>query len=152
MHFYVFRAMIRHSRRRAGLERIRRHWGRMARTGFPTLYEAGVYQIGRASQNRSGSLCHGFGTSPLEFLQTGILGVTAVAPGFAEFSFRPALLDLTFAEGRIPTPRGNIAVRLERSGQGIEAELRIPEGCSAVLPDGSKLETGTHLVQLEDAE
>ena len=56
------------------------------------------------------------------------------------------------AEGRIPTPRGNIAVRLERSGQGIEAELRIPEGCSAVLPDGSKLETGTHLVQLEDAE
>ena len=152
LHFYVFRAMIRHGRRRAGLERIRRHWGRMARTGFPTLYEAGVYQIGRASQNRSGSLCHGFGTSPLEFLQTGILGVTAVAPGFAEFSFRPALLDLTFAEGRIPTPRGNIAVRLERSGQGIEAELRIPEGCSAVLPDGSKLETGTHLVQLEDAE
>lgn len=152
LHFYVFRAMIRHGRRQAGLERIRRHWGRMARTGFPTLYEAGVYQIGRASQNRSGSLCHGFGTSPLEFLQTGILGVTAVAPGFAEFSFRPALLDLTFAAGRIPTPRGNIAVRLERSGQGIEAELRIPEGCSAVLPDGSKLETGTHLVQLEDAE
>lgn len=75
-----------------------------------------------------------------------------MAPGFAEFSFRPALLDLTFAEGRIPTPHGNIAVRLERSGQGIEAELRIPEGCSAVLPDGSKLETGTHLVQLEDAE
>ncbi len=140
LHFFVFRELVRHGNRQEVVNRLRRYWGKAVMTGFPALYEAGVHKFGREAMSEAGSLCHGFGTAPIEFFQTGILGVEALTPGFGRFRFSPSLCDLEFAEGRIPTPNGNIFVRIEKG----KTYIRIPEGCVAVRDNGMELNSGEH--------
>ena len=86
------------------------------------------------------SLCHAFGTIPVNFFQRVILGVEPLEPGFALFAFSPSLFDLEFARGRIPVPGGAVSVFIDRR----RYELIIPEGCTAQLPDGRQLPPGKH--------
>ena len=91
----------------------------------------------------NGSLCHAFGTIPLNVLQSMVLGVEPLDPGFRLFRFDPHLFDLDFARGRIPAPTGNIKVEVNRE----TAEITVPQGCTAILPDGRKLQAGNHSIQ-----
>jgi hypothetical protein len=43
-------------------------------------------------------------------LSAEILGVEPIAPGFKVFQVYPHPADLTWAEGVVPTPRGDISV------------------------------------------
>ena len=46
----------------------------------------------------------------------------------------PALGPLRSAEGRVPHPRGDIDVQLEREGQrGVRAEITLPRGLSGTF-------------------
>ena len=140
LHYFWFRAAKEAGYMDEGLSRIRRYWGRWIDTGLSTLSEFGIHSFGKQT-DPSGSLCHGFGTVPVVFFHENILGVRPLKAGFAEFSFSPDLMGLDFAEGRIPTRNGCIHVRLEAGGR---QWLRIPEGCAAVLPDGTRLPAGEH--------
>lgn len=140
LHLFVLQAMVQTNQIQVGLNRIRQHWGRMAMTGHPTVYETGIHQFGREAFREAGSLCHGFATAPISFLQTGILGVQPVEPGFRTFRFTPCLADLDNASGRIPTPTGNIAVEL--TSQAVI--LRIPQHCSAILNNQTRIQPGIH--------
>lgn len=147
---FVLRAMHKAGRDAAALERIRKYWGRIVADGGRTVYENGIAKFGHELQEcgHTGSLCHGFGTAPLEFLQTSVLGVEPLAPGFARFALDPRPADLEFAAGRVPTPHGEIAVAWRRTGGRLAAELTVPEGCVAVLTDGRELGAGRHEVNL----
>ena len=149
LHDFVFQAMARHGLVQNGVERVRRWWGRMALTTHPTLYEAGIHMRGREAFDETGSLCHGFGTGPIAFFQNGILGVTPTSGGFATFDFRPDRAGLEFAEGRIPTPHGEvIKVRLDDTGAAID----IPPHCKAQLKNGTVLPAGSHHLNWEDVK
>lgn len=139
LHYFWFRAANRELDS-VGLERIRNFWGRCIDTGSPTLYEAGVHSFGVEAMDGAGSLCHGFGTIPVNFFQEKILGVKPLKAGFKEFSFEPQLFDLEFARGRVPVPGGSIQVELTESG----ANIIIPCGCKCCLADGKCLEAGRH--------
>ncbi len=130
------------------LHYIRKHWGKMLDSGTPTLWENGVHKIGKAGFGGSASLCHGFSSSPAAFLQTVILGVSPLAPGFTRFRFAPSPADLRFAGGVIPTPAGSIRVRWERSGSELQASIHVPEGCEAETPQDT-LTAGDHTLTLE---
>ncbi|MDD3153644.1 MAG: family 78 glycoside hydrolase catalytic domain [Victivallaceae bacterium] len=144
--YYVFRAMKRCGMAENALARIRFFWGRCVETGSELMYESGVARFGKAAFSEAGSLCHGFATAPIDFVQHTILGIEPLEPGFAKFSLTPNLLDLNFAEGRVPTAYGNISVRLEkRKADGaVTCVIRIPDGCAAVRADGGVLGAGTH--------
>ncbi len=144
LHFFVFRAMQRIGKEALadGLARIRKYWGRSVDTGYPTLYEAGIHKLGREAFCETGSLCHGFGTAPIEFFHRNILGVTPLEPGYARFEFKPELFDLEFASGRIPTPAGEIAVSCRKA----EITLEIPKGLTAVY-GSQELGAGKHLLK-----
>jgi alpha-L-rhamnosidase len=62
------------------------------------------------------SLCHGWSGAVAASLARHLLGVEILAPGFARVRVAPALGDLESAEGRIPTPRGDLVVRASRDG------------------------------------
>lgn len=145
-HFFWFRAIAAGDNRlvACGLDRIRRYWGRCIDAGSGTLYETGIHSFALANIDQVGSLCHGFATAPADFFMRKILGVTPLSPGFREFCFIPALGDLSFARGRVPTPAGEIAVTLQRDGQAIRVQIRIPDGLTAVLADGTRLTAGAH--------
>jgi hypothetical protein len=122
---------------------LRKYWGPMLDSGTPTLWENGVYSAGKAGFGGSASLCHGFSTSPVDFLQTVLLGIAPVKPGFTEFRFAPTPCGLDFAHGAVPTPHGAIRVSWKRQGEHLEAELTVPEACTAETPNGP-LAAGIH--------
>ncbi|MCI5778295.1 MAG: hypothetical protein MR051_00500 [Lentisphaeria bacterium] len=120
----------------AALKLIRRHWGAMLDSGTPTLWENGVHKIGKAGFGGSASLCHGFSSAPASFLQTAVLGIVPLEPGFVRFAFAPKCPELRFARGRVPTPHGAIRCHWTARDGRITAFLHVPEACVAVTPTG----------------
>jgi len=133
-----------------GLDYIRRHWGAALRGGHSTLWEAfdpawlgspdphAVSMVGAEHARYGGyetSLCHGWSAGPVPWLHQAILGVHPTADGFAVVRFTPHLGDLEWADGRIPTPHGEIAVRLRREGDRPVAEIDAPEGVMVTVPE-----------------
>ncbi len=68
--------------------------------------------------------CHAWSASPnIEMLRT-VLGVDSAAPGFARVRVQPHLGKLKFARGKVPHPKGEIAVSIEAR----EARIVLPSG------------------------
>lgn len=144
LHHFIFAAQKKMHLTENGLERIRKYWGRIVTTGSPTIWEFGVYLPGKEALDGKGSLCHGFTTSPIDFFQTVILGISPRQPGFTEFSVDPHPFDLTSATGSVPTPSGDIRISWNRSTKGLSVTLEVPQGCRAITPGNKQLESGTH--------
>ena len=115
---------------------IRRHWGRMLDSGTPTLWENGVHKKGKAGFGGSASLCHGFSTAPAAYLQSAVLGIRPLEPGFTSFAFEPQFPELKFAQGLVPTPHGAIRCRWSVEENRIKATLTVPPECTAKTPAG----------------
>ena len=133
---FILLAMKKHGLYQAALDYILRFWGPILDSGTPTLWENGVYSSGKAGFGGSASLCHGFSTSPVDFLQTVLLGITPEKPGFSEFRFEPVPCGLSFAHGMVPSPHGTIRVSWKLQGDSIQSELLIPEFTLAHTPAG----------------
>jgi len=58
-------------------------------------------------------LCHAWGTAPLNVISRFVLGVTPMEPGFAKIRVRPQVGSLTRVEGKVPTAKGPVNVRVE---------------------------------------
>jgi len=130
------------------LKLIRTYWGKMLDSGTPTLWENGVYKVGKSGFGGAASLCHGFSSSPVAFLQRAILGVAPLEPGFARFSFSPKVSEVGFARGRVPTPRGSIRAEWEAKNGKLVAVLTVPADCVAVTPAG-EYTAGTYDLEWE---
>ena len=146
-HFFLFHALTQTGQAAEGLARIRKYWGDMVQTGTPTFWEAGIHGHGRSAYDGDGSLCHGFATAPLDFLQTIILGVKPLTPGFRTFAVAPQAFDLEFATGRIPTPAGNISISWRKNEGKLGVELTVPDGLEAQTAAGN-FASGKHYFEL----
>jgi alpha-L-rhamnosidase len=77
---------------------------------------------------------HAWSAHPNYGLLATVLGVRPASAGFRTVRIAPALGALRHAEGRIPHPRGDIDVRLERAGaSGLRAEVTLPAGLTGTL-------------------
>jgi hypothetical protein len=56
-----------------------------------------------------------------------ILGVSPARPGFSSADVTPNIGDLQWAEGLVPTQKGDINVRLERTERGFDAWISAAE-------------------------
>jgi alpha-L-rhamnosidase len=96
------------------------------------------------------SLAQNGAGSPAYHLLTKVLGLIPTQPGFAEFEIRPQLGDLEWAEGVVPSPKGDIPVRVEKKDGKLSLTTTVPEGTSAtvVWPDGitEKLSPGSYRI------
>ena len=84
---------------------------------------------------------HAHIVGPAFLLPRFALGVQPVAPGFERTQIRPQLGDLDWAEGIVPTPRGDIHLHWEAHPrlrgyivlpEGMEAEAILTRGASYV--------------------
>ena len=140
--YFVLSALARGGHAAHALAVIRRMWGEMVTGDSPAIWET---QLGKEEFGGVGSLCHAFACAPLHFMQTTILGVCPLRPGFAEFAIDPQSLGLKFARGTMPTSRGIIAVKWTRQEDGsLQVELDVPPSTTAVLPHGERLGPGHH--------
>jgi len=113
------------------------------------FWEEYSYLLGQSGWHaRYRSLAQNGAGSPAYHLLTKVLGVTPTKPGFAEFEIRPQLGDLEWAEGVVPSPKGDIPVRVERKGGKLKLDVTVPERTAATVlwPDGKseELKPGKH--------
>jgi hypothetical protein len=78
-----------------------------------------------------GDLSHGWCSTPLVQMSRCVLGVTPTAPGFKTLAIRPALGDLTWAKGIVPTPHGDVAVSWVLDSDKFHMEVTVPDGAEA---------------------
>jgi hypothetical protein len=97
-------------------------WDELPAQGFKTLPE---------SPEPCRSDCHAWGAHPLYHFVTLLLGVTPASPGFRTVRIAPQPCHLTQLDGRVPHPRGDICVALDRVKQ--RAEIVLPRGVTGTL-------------------
>jgi hypothetical protein len=133
-----------------GLDYLRKHWGSVLEAGMTTLWETfdpswlgpdphGMSIVTSEKPTFGGyrtAHCHGGAAGPAAWLPQAVLGVTPTRDGFATIRFSPALGDLDWAEGTLPSPRGPIHVSLRRRPNALPlAELTLPTGIEIQISD-----------------
>jgi hypothetical protein len=141
--YYVIRAMAEMGHREQALKWIRQYWGGMVDEGATSFWEAydpswyrEDFHSSLQSDNRSGyfvSLAHGWSSGPTAWLMEQVLGIQPTGAGFSTVDIRPDLVDLDWAKGGEPTPRGLLSVDARKHGaitvdvpEGVVARVSVP--------------------------
>jgi hypothetical protein len=80
---------------------------------------------------KGGDLSHGWCSTPLVQMSARVLGVTPTAPGFKTLAIRPALCDLKWAKGSVPTPHGEVAVSWALGDDKLQLDVTVPADTEA---------------------
>lgn len=121
MRFYELDALCRVGQHAEVAREILAYWGGMLDHGATSFWETydpaeqGAAQYAMYGRPYGKSLCHAWGASPVYLLGRHFLGVRPTSPGFATYEVAPHLGGLEWIEGVVPTPRGDLAVRVSRS-------------------------------------
>lgn len=152
--YYLLCARAKAGDMKGALGLIRTYWGAMLDLGATTFWEdfdlkwangakpidtllgKGEYDVhgDNGAYCYSGfrhSLCHGWASGPAPFMSEYVLGVRFAEPGGGRIEICPDLGDLEWAEGTVPTPKGDVWVRHERAGGKVKTTLRAPDGVTA---------------------
>ena len=111
------------------LQGIRKFWGFMLDQGATTGWESSDLKLDGGWRKPIISRCHGWGGTACHLLSRYVLGVRPTAPGFGAVQIAPQLGDLEWAEGVVPTPRGDIRIELDAKAGG-----------KAIVPAGIEVE------------
>jgi hypothetical protein len=89
------------------------------------------------SDNRSGyfvSLAHGWAAGPTAWLMEEVLGIQPTGAGFSTVDIRPDLVDLAWAKGAEPTPKGLLKVDARKDASGnMTVAVDVPDGVVALV-------------------
>ena len=127
-----------------GVEVLKKRYGRIRKQGFDTVSETwylnGMRRFGRWRCQYHRSAAQTGGTYGAYMLSHFILGIRPNLPGFASVLIAPMICGLSWASGRWPSPRGDIAVDwkviVEKGEKIFLIELSLPAGVlgSLLLP------------------
>jgi len=100
-------------------------WEEMLNRGLTTFAE---------NPDPTRSDCHAWSASPNYHFLSLVCGIRPSAPGFESVILEPALGNLPWIEGSMPTPRGDIRCRFERQESGgISGWVDLPDDMDGVL-------------------
>lgn len=136
--FYIIDALYRQGYTETAQRFMKKYWSPMILKHNDTAWE----NFGDGSDGGGqGTLSHAWSGGPTYHMTRHILGVDM---GFPEFNhpdtlvFRPNTVDLSWAKGRVPHPRGIIDVSWKISGDRLFFNCEVPEGVIwSVEPAGS---------------
>lgn len=149
--YYVLNALFKNGDMDFALDIIRDYWGAMLDLGATTFWEDfDIDWIENASsideicppgkkdihgdfgkfcyKQFRHSLCHGWASGPTAFLSKKVLGIVPLEAGYGKIKVKPALGNLEFAEGTVPTPYGNIYVKHTAEGNSVKTDIKLPKG------------------------
>ncbi|MEW2521129.1 alpha-L-rhamnosidase C-terminal domain-containing protein [Actinacidiphila alni] len=125
-----------------GLDLIRTFWGyQLAQDPGGTFWEKANLQ-GEPGISQFTSLAHGWASGPTVSLTNQVLGVAPTGAGFSSYDIVPTPGDLTWAQGKVPTPHGAIGASWRIDGRGFTLSTDAPRGTTgrlAVPTGGAKV-------------
>jgi hypothetical protein len=83
--------------------------------------------LGEEDFMKAGSLCHGWSALPIWFFYAAKLGIRPLKNGWESFEIAPMEFSGNMIFGEVPTPAGNIFIRIERKEKGLELVCTGPE-------------------------
>ncbi len=116
--FYELEALAAAGDTEEVLRRMRDYWGGMLNLGATSFWEeykpdlTGDAHYAMYNQPFGKSLCHAWGASPVYLLGRFCLGVSPTADGYGTYIVAPSCGGLKELEGTVPTPRGDVHVRI----------------------------------------
>lgn len=121
--FYLVQAL-----KKAGMEDLYygqlTPWRQMLQQGLTTFAE---------TPDPSRSDCHAWSASPnYDFLAT-LCGITPSSAGFRTVQVKPAMGSLSFVSGSMPSPAGEIKVKINKQKANVNAEIWLPTGLSGTF-------------------
>lgn len=103
--------------------------------------------VGRPGLDLYTSHAHPWGAAPTYVFMEYVLGIQSVTPGFKEWAFRPALLDVgvSWARGRVPTPYGAIQGNwtVDQKRRHLDLNVCAPKGTKGTVSLPLKAESYT---------
>lgn len=123
---FLHRALRTAGRVEAIVDNIRTHWAALLDDGEATLRE--TWQLEPMT-----SKCHAWSGTPTFDLSTEVLGVAPAAPGFRRLRIAPQIAGLRWANGRYPTPLGDVQVAWTFADGRFELKLDMPADCEAEI-------------------
>ncbi|CUA67526.1 hypothetical protein RSOLAG22IIIB_13428 [Rhizoctonia solani] len=79
------------------------------------------------------SQAHGWGSAPTWQLSRYVLGVSPATPEYSTWSFAPRAVNLTFANGRVPTLWATIIAAWENTGSTFNMRITAPAGANGTI-------------------
>jgi len=138
--YYVISAMAKMGHHAEALDWIRQYWGGMIDEGAtsfwegydPSWYKSDFHSSLQADDTTGyqASLAHGWSSGVTPWLMEQVLGIQPRGAGFSEVDIRPDLVDLKWAQGGEPTPRGILKVDI-RKDNGYKTTIDLPPGTIA---------------------
>ena len=136
--YFVLQTLARMDRQLEASEFMRKYWGAMLHRGATTFWEKFDLSFPEnydrvLEKMHDLSSCHGWSTGPVSYMSERILGVRTTGAGFKSATIQPELGQLKWAEGDVPTPRGQLHIRVERRNRGARAKITLPAGIRATI-------------------
>lgn len=121
---------VRYGDGRGAVELIRRSWGHMLDNGPGT----GWFGWDLDGSVHRGDFANSSWVTAIPALSEGVLGIRPTAPGYRRWEIAPQHCGLEWAQGRVPTPGGDISSRWEHTGDSLILSIESPtEGEGEVL-------------------
>jgi alpha-L-rhamnosidase len=118
MRFYELEALCAMGEQDYVLKEMKDYWGGMLNLGATSFWEeynpsqSGAAHLAMYGRKFGKSLCHAWGASPIYLLGKYYLGVKPTSAGYAAYVAEPNLGGLEWMEGKVPTPDGDIELRM----------------------------------------
>ncbi|MFC5682219.1 family 78 glycoside hydrolase catalytic domain [Flavobacterium sp. MAHUQ-51] len=151
MRFYELEALCAMGEQDYVLKEMKDYWGGMLKEGATSFWEEynpnkkGTEHLAMYGRPYGKSLCHAWGSSPIYLLGKYYLGVKPTAPGYAQYEIKPNLGSLQWMEGKVPTPKGEVALYVSQS----EIKVKAVEGEGKLIIESKskpKTNSGTIVV------
>jgi alpha-L-rhamnosidase len=129
MRFYELEALCAMGEQDYVLKEMKDYWGGMLNLGATSFWEeynpsqSGAAHLAMYGRKFGKSLCHAWGASPIYLLGKYYLGVKPTSAGYAAYVAEPNLGGLEWMEGKVPTPDGDIQLRMSTT------EIKITGAC-----------------------
>lgn len=114
-----------------GLQLTSQFWGYMLSQDPGSTFWEKVATNGTPPLGQFESLAHGWASAPTQTLTNQVLGVTPTSAGFATYSVIPHPGNVSWAQGSVPTPHGNIVAGWQDAEDSFGLNITSPAGTTA---------------------
>ncbi len=143
---YLLEALYMNGQAQHALDLMRskgtRSWAHM-------IYDQGATMAMEAWDIRSKSNLdwnHPWGAAPANIIPRYLMGIRPLEPGFKTVLIKPQPGDLSLAECKMPTIRGPVKVRYERTDRGMVLDVTLPANMKATVGVPAMSSTSTSVV------